>query len=82
MYGDKEITVDRLDYALSMLDPVNYVLKHHTVKGHPLTFNIPDYNYAKAVGHRPWQIEPLRSLVDPNVNVHWFRGFIPSFKRP
>jgi len=67
LYGGKEITPERLDYAISMLDPINYILKHHKVKGHPVTFDIPNYDASRSIGHRNWQIEPLQSLVDPNV---------------
>ena len=56
-----------MDYAISMLDPINYILTHHTVKGHPVTFEVPHYDMSRAVGHRNWQMEPIRSIVDPNV---------------
>lgn len=67
LYGDQEITADRLDYAISMLDPINYILAHHSVKGHPVTFEVPNYDMSRAVGHRNWQMQILRDLVNPNV---------------
>lgn len=56
-----------MDYAISMLDPINYILTHHTVKGHPVTFEVPNYDMSRAVGHRNWQMEMLRDLVNPNI---------------
>lgn len=59
-------TPQQVSYALSVLSPINYALSYHTVKGHPITFTIPDYNYSKASGHRPWQMEMLRAITDIN----------------
>lgn len=69
LYGDQEITPQKLDYALGMLDPINYILEHYQVKGHPVTFNVPNYDVSRATGHRNWQEEPLRAIVDPNIKV-------------
>lgn len=60
------LTLEQYDYILSMLDPVNYLLKNHKVKGHPMTFSIPDRDFTKLASHRPWQMEMVRDTVDPN----------------
>lgn len=55
-----------------MLSPVNYALKNHSAKGHPVTFDIPNYNYSKAVGHRPWQKEIIKestNIDNKEVNI-------------
>lgn len=57
-------TPQQVNYALSMLSPINYALSYHSVKGHPMTFNIPNYDYSKASGHRPWQMDILRAITD------------------
>lgn len=56
----------QVNYALSLLSPINYALSYHSAKGHPLTFNVPNYDYSKAVGHRPWQMQILKDLTDVN----------------
>lgn len=52
--GPKDpITVDQLNYVLGMSRPSNYIIQHHSIKGNPITFNIPDHDVARALGHRP-----------------------------
>lgn len=61
--GPKDpITVDQLNYVLGMSRPSNYIIQHHSIKGNPITFNIPDHNVARALGHRPWQLGILNDL--------------------
>lgn len=50
---DEKITPEQLNYGLSMIDPVRYALSYHTIKGKPLTFEIPNYDESKAIAHRP-----------------------------
>lgn len=47
------ITMDQLNYVLGMSRPSNYIVQHHTIKGSPITFNIPDHDLSRALGHRP-----------------------------
>lgn len=56
------ITVDQLNYVLGMSKPSNYITQHHTIKGNPITFNVPNYDTSHALGHRPWQLEILNDL--------------------
>lgn len=60
----KGFTEQQIDYALSLLSPVNYALSYHTVKGHPITFSIPNYDYSRASGHRPWQMDMLKAITN------------------
>lgn len=56
------ITTDQFNYVLNMLKPSNYIVAHHKIKGNPITFNIPDHDTTKALGHRPWQLGILNDL--------------------
>ncbi|MBT9670596.1 hypothetical protein GPK34_00895 [Secundilactobacillus kimchicus] len=67
LYPDGNVTPERVDYVISMSNPINYLLRNHKVKGHPVTFDIPNYDYSRAVGHRPWQKEVVESIVNPNI---------------
>lgn len=67
MFQTENITAVQLDYVLTMLDPVAYALKYHTTRGHPLTFSIPNYNYAEANKHRPFQKKILKAITDKNI---------------
>lgn len=66
MYGTMKITQEQLAYILDMVDPVNYALRNHTIKGSPITFEVKDQSRARA--HRPWQKNILRDK-HPNVAV-------------
>lgn len=52
-FGTKEVTPEQLKYVMTMEIPSLYLLEHHSVKGHKLTFNIPDRDSSKAQSHRP-----------------------------
>lgn len=52
-FGTTEVTPEQLKYVMTMEIPSMYLLEHHTVKGHRLTFNIPDRESSKAQSHRP-----------------------------
>lgn len=47
---DKEL----MEYIIKAT-PSLYALKHYTIRGNPITFNISNRNEKKAWGHRPWQ---------------------------
>ena len=50
-------TKEQLDYVLTTSRPSSYILKHSKVKGHPLTFSIPNRDSTNAHSHRPWQTQ-------------------------
>jgi hypothetical protein len=59
-FGEKKsYTRDEYAYVLKMLVPSSYVLKHHKVKGGPITFQISNHNRQYAFHHRPWQVSIL-----------------------
>lgn len=64
---DPTPTADKLDTVLTYLDPIMYLLKYHSVKGGPLTFDIPNYDMSKAVRHRPWQKEIIEAMCDREI---------------
>ena len=49
----QQITLKMLNYAMTLIDPVSYVLQHHKIKGKPITFDVPNYDQNRAVAHRP-----------------------------
>lgn len=58
MYGTDKITQEQLAYILDMIDPVNYMLRNHSIKGSPITFEVKNKENARS--HRPWQKSILR----------------------
>ena len=56
------ITTRQVNYVMQMLDPVNYLLAHHKIKGNPVTYSIPNHDETKALLHRPWQQTILRDM--------------------
>ena len=50
-------TAEQLKYVMTMYIPSMYLLAHHSVHGHPITFSIPNRDSSKAQSHRPWQID-------------------------
>lgn len=58
-FGTTDITKEQLNYIMAALTPSSYVLEHHTVKGHPVTFYIHNRNLEKVFAHRPWQVDIL-----------------------
>ena len=55
-FGRTDLTKEELTYVLTMLNPSSYMLRHHKVKGHPITFHISGRDSTKAQAHRPWQV--------------------------
>lgn len=55
-FGRTDLTKEELAYVLTMLNPSSYLLKHHKVKNHPITFHISGQDSTKAFSHRPWQV--------------------------
>lgn len=66
MYGTMKITQEQLAYIIDTMDPVNYMLRNHSIKGSPITFEVSDKENARA--HRPWQKNILRDT-HPNIAV-------------
>lgn len=58
----EDITTKQINYVLQMAKPTNYLLAHHTIGGKPVTYNVPNHNEAKALQHRPWQLDPLNDM--------------------
>jgi len=57
MFGRTNLTKEELAYVLTMLNPSSYLLKHHKVKNHPITFHISGRDSVRQQAHRPWQID-------------------------
>ena len=55
-FNTDKVNKEQLDYILTMLNPSTYMLKYHTLRGHPITFSIPNRDRSKAQAHRPWQV--------------------------
>lgn len=51
-----------LKYVMTTLVPSLYLLAHHTVGNHPLTFSIPNRDSSRARAHRPWQVAIINDL--------------------
>ncbi len=58
-FGTEHPTTAQLKYVMTMLVPSLYLLDHHRIHGHPITFNIPNRDMTKAQSHRPWQVQIL-----------------------
>lgn len=56
-FGRTDLTKEELVYVLTMLNCSSYLLKHHKVKNHPITFHVSNRDYLKMQSHRPWQVE-------------------------
>lgn len=56
-FGRTKITKEELNYVLTMLNPSSYLLKHHRVKNHPITFHVSGQDSTRAQAHRPWQVQ-------------------------
>ncbi|XWX31262.1 terminase large subunit [Staphylococcus phage PG-2021_19] len=54
-FQTEKITREQVDHIINMLNPSTYMLKYHTLRGHPITFSIPNRDRSKAQAHRPWQ---------------------------
>lgn len=56
-FGTDKLTKEQLNYILTMLNPSSYLLKHHKVKNHPITFHVSGRDGTRAQAHRPWQVQ-------------------------
>lgn len=56
-FGTDKPTKEQLGYLLDQLKPSTYLLRNHTVRNHPITFNISGRKQDKAQAHRPWQVQ-------------------------
>mgnify|MGYP006910543005 FL=1 len=52
-FNTDKVTREQINEVLNRVNPSSYLLEHHTVKGHPITFNIPNHDMSNAQGHRP-----------------------------
>lgn len=52
-FGTEKITQEQLDYLLTLTTPSLYMLKHNLIRGHNITFSIPNRDKSKAQAHRP-----------------------------
>ncbi|QEG04127.1 terminase large subunit [Bacillus phage BC-T25] len=67
-FGRTDLSRDELAYVLTMLNTSSYLLKHHKVKGHPITFHVSGHESNKAQAHRPWQVQMINDT-HPNKAV-------------
>lgn len=56
-FGTETPTTEQLAYLLDQIQPSTYLLRNHTVRNHPITFNISGRQQEKAQAHRPWQVQ-------------------------
>lgn len=56
-FGTTKLSKEQLNYILTMLNPSSYLLKHHKVKNHPITFHVSGHDSTRAQAHRPWQVQ-------------------------
>lgn len=56
-YNTRTPTPEQMAYLLDNLKPTTYLLRHHTVRNHPITFSVSGRQQIKAQAHRPWQIK-------------------------
>ncbi|MGV3126001.1 phage terminase large subunit family protein [Streptococcus orisratti] len=56
-FGRTKLTKEELAYVLTMINPSSYILKHHSVKNHPITFHVSGHDSTRAQAHRPWQVD-------------------------
>lgn len=61
-FGTTKITQDQLAYIITMLNPSSYLLKHHKVKNHPITFHVSGHDSTRAQAHRPWQVQMVNDM--------------------
>ena len=52
-FQTEKITREQIDHIINMLNPSTYMLKYHTLRGHPITFSIHNRDRSKAQAHRP-----------------------------
>lgn len=50
-------TPEQIQHVVTALVPSAYLLAHHTLRGHGITFEVPKGDMANAQSHRPWQID-------------------------
>lgn len=56
-FGRTDLTKEELVYVLTMMNCSSYLLKHHKVKNHPITFHVSGHDSTRGQGHRPWQTQ-------------------------
>lgn len=58
-FDTKNPTAEQLRHVMTMLVPSMYALQYYRVKGHPITFSIPNKDMTQAVSHRPLKLGAL-----------------------
>lgn len=56
-FGRTDLSKEELAYVLTMMNTSSYLLKHHKVKNHPITFHVSGHDSTRAQAHRPWQVD-------------------------
>jgi len=56
-FGRTDLSKEELAYVLTMINCSSYLLKNHSVKGHPITFHVSGRDVTRALAHRPWQVD-------------------------
>lgn len=46
-------TPEQIKHVVTAMIPSAYLLAHHTLRGHGITFEVPDKDTANAQSHRP-----------------------------
>jgi hypothetical protein len=67
-FGRTDLSKEELVYVLTMMNCSSYLLKHHKVKNHPITFHISGHDSTRAQAHRPWQVDIINDT-HPNKAV-------------
>lgn len=67
-FGRTDLTKEELVYVLTMMNCSSYLLKHHKVKNHPITFHVSGRDVVRAQAHRPWQVQIINDT-HPNKAV-------------
>ena len=52
-FGVDKPTAEQVKYVTQQLIPSSYLLAHHTLRGHGITFNVPNRESSNAQAHRP-----------------------------
>lgn len=52
-FNTEDPTPEQINHVVTTLIPSAYLLAHHTLRGHGITFEVPDKDSANAQSHRP-----------------------------
>lgn len=68
-FGVDKPTAEQIKYVTQQLIPSSYLLAHHTLRGHGITFNVPNRESSNAQAHRPWQIDIVNDQAPDKVII-------------